>query len=158
MKAFRFSLQAILTLREEREQEAQRHYARMLRAVQAVNAELAAVDRQLTALAAEQQARLGTGLMANELERLGNYRVVLEERLGILQRDLARAQQASDLAKDALIKATQSRQALENYRQKLHRAYDYTLAREEQKLLDDLAGRASTLAGAWQQAPETLVP
>ncbi len=158
MKAFRFSLQAILTLREEREQEAQRHYARMLRAVEAVQAELATVGQHLAALAAEQQARLRTGLPANELERLGNYRVVLEERRVRLQQDLARAQQAADLAQGALVKATQARQALEKYRAKLHRAYDYTLARDEQKLLDDLAGRTSTLTGTWRQVPETTAP
>jgi flagellar FliJ protein len=156
MKAFRFSLQAILTLREEREREAQRHYARMLRAVEAVQSDLAGVQQHLTTLAAEQQARLRTGLPANELERLGHYRVVLEERRIRLQQELVRAQQAADLAQASLIKATQAREALENYRQKLHRAYDYTLARDEQKLLDDLAGRTSTFASAWRQAPETF--
>ena len=38
------------------------------------------------------------------------------------------------------------------------RAATRALARDEQKLLDDLAGRTSTLAGAWRQAPETSVP
>lgn len=158
MKAFRFSLHAILTLREEKEQEAQRHYAKTLRVVEAVQAELDAVGRQLLALVAEQQARLKTGLPANELERLGNYRLVLQERRARLQADLARAQQAAELARLALVKATQGRQALENYRDKLHRAYDLTLARDEQKLLDDLAGRTSTLAGTWRQTPDTLAP
>lgn len=158
MKAFRFSLHAILTLREEREQEAQRHYAKMLRAVEAVNAELATVGQHLADLATEQQARLRTGLPANELERIGNYRVLLEDCQKRLQQDLARAQQAAEQARVALVKATQARKALENYREKLHRVYDQTLARNEQKLLDDLAGRTSTLAGAWRQAPETAVP
>jgi flagellar FliJ protein len=158
MKAFRFSLQAILTLREEREQEAQRHYARRLRAAEAVDAELATVGRHLTALATEQQARLQTGLAASELERLGQYRSVLEERRVRLQQDLARARQAAELARGALVQATQARQALDNYRQKLHRLYDQTLARDEQKLLDELAGRRAALAGAWRSAPETLAP
>jgi len=158
MKAFRFSLHAILTLREEREQEAQRLYAQKLRAVEAVEAELAAVGQRLIALAAEQHARLQAGLPANELERLGRYCVVLEERLIRLRLDRARAQQTAEAARAALVKATQDRQALEKYREKLHRAYDYTQARNEQKLLDDLASRTSTLTGTWRQVPETLAP
>ena len=158
MKAFRFSLHAILTLREEKEQEAQRHYAKTLRVVEAVQAELDAVCRHLLELAAEQQARLQTGLPANELERLGNYRLLLQERRARLQADLARAQQAAEVARLALLKATQDRQALENYRDKLHRAYNLTLARDEQKLLDDLAGRPGALTGAWRQTPETIAP
>ena len=158
MKAFRFSLQAILTLREEREQEAQRLYARLLRAVEAVNAELAAVGRLFMSLATEQQARLRTGLPADELERFGQYRVVLHERQVRLQAELARAQQAAEAARGALVKATQDRQALEQYRQKLRRIFEYGLARDEQKLLDDLAGRTAARAAAWRQASETLAP
>lgn len=158
MKAFRFSLQAILTLREEKEQEAQRQYALKLRAVEALEAELAAVGQRLAALAAEQATRLQTGLPASELEGLGRYCVVLEERLTQLRLELARAQHVAEQARLALVKATQDRQALEKYRQKLHRAYDYTQACNEQKLLDDLAGRSPTLTGTWRQAPETSPP
>jgi len=157
MKAFRFSLQAILTLREEREQEAQRHYARQLRAVEAVLAQLATLSRQLLALGAERQTRLQSALPADELARFDHYRARLEERRVRLVQDLALAQRAADQAQAAVLKATQDRQALEKHRQKLHRAYDYALARDEQKLLDDLAGRTSTLAGAWRQAPEPSV-
>lgn len=158
MKAFRFSLQAILTLREEKEQEAQRLYAKALRVVEAVQAELDAVNRRLLELDSEQQARLQTGLPASELERFGNYRVVLIERRTRLQNDLARAQQAAEQARQALVKATQARQALENYREKLHHAYNLVLSREEQKMLDDLASRPAALTGAWRQAPETIAP
>jgi flagellar FliJ protein len=158
MKAFRFSLQAILTLREEREQEAQRHYARKLRAAEVINTALEAVVQQLLLLGTEQNSRLQNGMPASDLERLGNYRILLDERRARLNQDLALARQAADQAQAALLKATQDRQALEDYRKKLHRTYDYALARDEQKLLDDLASRGPTLAGDWRRAPETSIP
>jgi flagellar export protein FliJ len=155
MKAFRFSLQSLLTLREEREQAAQQHYARMLRALAGVDAALATVEQHLAALAGEQHARLQVGLPANELERLGHYRLALEERQLRLQQERTHAQSAAELARTALLQATQARQALENYRQKLHRAYAYSVARAEQQRLDDLAGRPGSLASAWREAAES---
>ena len=158
MKAFRFPLHAILTLREEKEQEAQREYARKLRAVEAITAQISAVDQQLSALAQEHERRMRTGLAVADLERLGFYAELLHQRRTYLRQELARAQHAAEQARLALVKATQARQALENYRGKQRRVYDQSLAREEQKLLDDLAGRTGTLADAWRQTAEMIDP
>jgi len=158
MKAFRFSLQTILILREEAEHEAQRHYCRMLGEVEAVKTGLAGVKRQMAALAAAQQAKLAVALPACELQQLGNFRVVLEERRNQLQQNLVRAQSAAELARGKHLKSRQDRQAIENYRQKLRRAYDQKAARDEQKVVDDLAGRATTLTGAWREAPAIDIP
>lgn len=151
MKAFRFPLQAILTLRQQREQEAQRHYARKLQAVETAQRNLAATRRELQHLAEEHQLRLRQGAQSHDLRRLDLYRHVLNDRLTRLQQELATARKAAERAWLALVQATQNRQALDQYRHKLRRAYDYALARSEQRLLDDLAARAPTLAGAWRQ-------
>lgn len=156
MKSFRFPLEAILTLREEREQEAQRGYAARLRAVESVNRGIAATRDELTTLAGEHRARAERGAQAVDLRRSDRYRRVLDDRLRRLEKELAAARQAAERAWRTLLKATQDRQALEKYRQKLHRLHDYAVGREEQRLLDDLSGRGPTLAGAWRQPMEEL--
>lgn len=158
MKPFRFPLLAILTLREEREQERQRQYADRLRAVESVQRALAAVQTELAALAAEHATRLGQGAQAQDLRRLDQYRHVLDGRLSRLHQDLAAARRAADAAWQALLKATQDRQALEKYQERLRRAHAHAVTREEQRLLDDLAGRVPTLAAAWRQTAEELSP
>jgi flagellar export protein FliJ len=151
MRPFRFPLQALLTLRQQREQDAQRQYARRLLAVEVVQQNLAATRLEVQHLADEHQIRLRHGAQAHEFRRLDLYRHALNDRLTRLEQDLATARKAAERAWLALVQATQNRQALDQYRQKRRRAYDYALAREEQRLLDDLAARAPTLAGAWRQ-------
>lgn len=152
MKAFRFSLQAILTLREQREQEARCHYARKLQAVESAQRSLAVTGRELQHLAEEHQFRLRHGAQSQDLRRLDLYRHTLNDRLTRLQQELAAARKAAERAWLALVQATQDRQALDHYRQKLRRAYDYAVARDAQRLLDDFAARAPTLAGACRRS------
>jgi flagellar FliJ protein len=154
MKSFRFRLHAILTLREDREQAAQRLYADALRAVDAVQQRIQATQRQLDALAADRQTRLNHGVPADELGSLDRYRRVLDLRLNRLREEHAAARAAADRSWQSLLKARQDREALEKYRNRLERDHDAAAARLEQRLLDDLASRAPTLAAAWRQAPE----
>lgn len=141
MKSFRFPLEAVLTLREEREQTAQRNVARALAVVAAIQTSLGSLERELHGLGSELQRRLARGVPACELGQLGSYQVVLTERRTRLQQDLRVADEAVQQARAELVRATQDRQALENYRTRLRRAHDANQARAEQKLLDDLAGR-----------------
>ncbi len=143
MKAFRFSLHAILTLREEREQEAQRALAEALRVVATLRADLAAVAQLLSKLGSDLKARLEQGISAHEMGELGNYARLLSDRRLVLLHDLTIAEPAVQRAQAALLRATQERQALENHREKLHQAHRYAQARLEQKVLDELAGRAA---------------
>lgn len=147
MKAFRFPLQAILTLREEKEEEAQRLVANALHAVAQVEAGLARVSQELTRLGEDFRVRVGQGMPARELAELGGYRTVLTERQAQLQRDREAAEEKVREARAELVRRTQDRQVLDTYRDKLHRAWERDQARLEQKLLDDLAGRAPATGG-----------
>lgn len=149
MRAFRFPLQAILTLREEKEQAAQRAYAERLRAARAVEDRLEALGREQAQTSQQRQAALGRGTSALELEQMAHYGLWLQERREQLETELTRARNAVEEGWQQLLRATQEREAMERYRRKQKQAYDLHLARAEQKLLDDLAGRAK---------PETLTP
>ncbi len=153
MKPFRFPLDAVLTLREEVEQEAQRAVARALAAVRQVQADLVALTAEADRLAVELNSRLTQGLAAAELERFGNYRGLLAERRVRREQDLAMAEASVHESRQRLLKATQDRQALENYRTKLRARFDYRQSCEERKLLDDLAGRPSALGAGRRTNP-----
>lgn len=145
MKAFRFPLHAVLTLREEREQEAQRGLARALAELAVIREEVAAMGREVDALGADLTRRLQGQLAAEELERYGAFRGVLLERQRLREQDLTMAEATVREARARLLRATQDRQALEQYRDKLRRRFDYQQAGEERKMLDDLAGRQPAL-------------
>lgn len=148
MKAFHFSLQAVLTLRLEKEQEAQRAVAQAVHGVMVVKSGLAALGAALASLGEELRGRMDRGIPAHDLAQLGGYRVVLTERRQQLEGDLAKAEEKLRQTQVALLRANQDRQVLDHYRRKLLRLHDQREAREEQKLLDDLAGRAPVAAGA----------
>lgn len=158
MKPFRFPLESVLTLREEVEQEAQRGVARALEALRQVQADLVALAAEADRMAADLNSRLNHGMVAVELERYGNYRGLLAERRKRREQDLAMAQASVDEARQRLLKATQDRQALENYRSKLRTRFDYRQTCEERKLLDDLAGRPSALGFGRKTNPAESTP
>lgn len=158
MKSFRYPLQAVLTLREEKEEAAQRLVVLAQNAVVAAELALAALARQLDALGDELRTRLSAGLPAQTLAQFGDYRVALTERRTVLQREWTTAQERLAEARAGLIRATQDRQALEKHRERLHRAHAQQTARSEQNLLDDLAGRTSLSGSRWTLTPSAPAP
>lgn len=155
MKAFRFRLQSILTLREEEEEEAQRVYARGLRAVERLEEDIAAVHRDFLAAGTPSGSGPGGGVPAEELQRLARYRMVLQLRLEALALELQRARETAETARLALLAASQKRQALDKYRDRLRRTHDGQQARLERILLDDLSGRSPTLLTGWRQGTDS---
>ena len=153
MKAFRFRLQSVLSLREEKEQTAQREVARALHGVAVIETALAGVAKELAGLGNDLLGRLQAGMPARALAELGAYREVLSERRARLRRDLAQAQETVRQARVVLLQASQERQALDTYRDKRRRAHDLEAAREEQKTLDELAGRVSAFGGLRHATP-----
>ena len=142
MKGFRFSLQAILTLRQEAEQAAQRQYALRLTAVQAAEARLAALDQEVQGVWARREKALAQGVQAHEVEALGSYGAGLAEQRKTLVTEVQKARDAAHLAWQQLLRASQERETLDRYRKRRRLEFDQAQARAEQKMLDDLAGRA----------------
>ena len=151
MKAFRFRLEAVLTLREQVEQAAQRAYSRALQAAEAAILAKRAAESEIVQLDQLQASRLAERLPATELEHLRNYRGFLQERLALRHRELAEAQRRAEEARLVLVAARRQREALERLREHQRRVYDYEVARGEQKILDEMAHRSPTLAHAWQE-------
>lgn len=141
MKAFYFRLQAVLTLREQAEQAAQRKCARAGAIAEAAAARLAAAEAEIAAACNSRQARLATGVRGEELQQLRAYLLWLEERKTRLRRELDQARRRAEEARRELLVARQRREGLERLRTSQRRVYDYETARADQKVLDELASR-----------------
>jgi flagellar protein FliJ len=150
MKAFRFRLQAVLTLREQAEQVAQQRCARAYAAVESALTRVQSVEAEVDATEQAHRAQLAAGPRAGQLDQLQLYAGLLHERCRQLARELAEARRRADDAQRQLLLATQQREALERLRGRQRRAHDYQAARGEQQTLDELVGRGPALSEAWK--------
>jgi flagellar export protein FliJ len=150
MKAFRFRLQAVLTLREQAEQTAEQRCARAYAAVEAAAARVRSAEAEIDAAEQAHRAQLAAGPRAGQLEQLRLYAGFLHERRRQLARELAETRRRADEARRQLLLATQQREALERLRGRQQRAHDYQSARAEQQTLDELVGRGPSLSAAWK--------
>ncbi|SPE56896.1 putative Flagellar basal-body protein [Verrucomicrobia bacterium] len=143
MKAFRFRLHVVLTLREQAEQAAQQNFARVCMAVRSAAARLASAEAALQECLDLCRRQLAASARATLLEQSRAYLLVLYERRARLARELAESRQREAQARAQLVIATQKREVLERLRAKQQRTHQYEAARAEQKFLDELARRAA---------------
>ena len=156
MKAFRFRLESVLTLREQAEQAAQQNCARAYAAAEAAAAEVRSAERAIEAAEQAQRAQLAGGSRAGELEHLRAYTVLLQECKRELECALAKARRQAEAAWQQLLVATQQRESLERVRSRQHRAHAYETARAEQRTLDECVGRNPALKGTWRKGSTDL--
>lgn len=141
MKRFRFQLESILTLREQRERTAQRRFVEALRAYEAI--EVRRREHQDLVFAWETQTRelRLQGAPACDWRALGNYGVALDEQRQRLDAEADVARRALDAAWAQMTEAARDREGLERYRNRQRAAYERAAGVADQKFLDDLAGR-----------------
>ena len=141
MKTFRFPLQSLRVLREQKEQAAQKHYAEALRACEHAAARVKAAGDELSASWNALGQELAAGVTAMELLRTRAWCNALELRLKERTGLLEQARLAVDAVWQEMLNATRDREALDRYYQKNRRTHDRKVQSEEQKQLDELAVR-----------------
>jgi len=105
MKAFRFRLQAVLTLRDQAEQVAQQRCARAYAAVENATARVRSAEAEIDGAEHAHRAQLAAAPRAGQLEQLRAYAGLLHERRRQLARELAEARR--ELLSLRLVLATQ---------------------------------------------------
>jgi flagellar export protein FliJ len=148
MKAFRFSLQSIRLLREQKERNAQKRFAEALRACEEAALLLQATSDELAAGWTSLCSDLAAGVTATKLVRTRAWCNVLESRQKELSAALDRARRAMDDAWREMMRATRDREALDRYHDKCRRAYDLEAQRDAQKMLDELGIQRALSPGA----------
>ena len=139
MKPFRFALQPLRVLREQREQTAQQRYAEALRACEQAAASVRLASEGLNNAWTALQKDLGAGVTGMQLMRSRAWCNVLELRLKDRTRDLERARLSTDSLWHELMKATRDREVMDTFHDKRRHAYDQEVRRSEQNALDEMA-------------------
>jgi flagellar export protein FliJ len=141
MKTFRFPLQSLRVLREQKEHAAQKRFADALRLCEDAAAQVKAAGEELSACWGTLGRELSSGVAAIDLLRTRAWCNVLELRLKERASLLEKARHTVDTMWNEMMLATRDREALERYHSKKRRAYDRKARAEEQKALDELAVR-----------------
>jgi len=143
MKLFRFPLQSLRVLREQKERAAQKRYAEALRASEEAAARL---DRGARALALSWMAvceEAAGGATIAKLRQMRAWCGELERRCEQLTAAVKSAERAAHEAWREMVLATRNREALDRLRDKCRRAFDREVQRDEQKQLDEMGLRPS---------------
>ncbi|HTS18844.1 MAG TPA: flagellar FliJ family protein [Verrucomicrobiae bacterium] len=146
MRRFRFTLQALLIVLEQKEHAALTAYARSLDDQRKATEQWREAQR-----VCEEAFRLGreravTGAPAVHLAQLQEYCRSVKEFEQLRLEDVRRADRSVDGALARLLSARRSRESVDRVRRAQRQRYDHECHREEQKLLDDLAQHAGVAA------------
>ncbi|MBC8001044.1 MAG: flagellar export protein FliJ [Opitutaceae bacterium] len=149
MKSFRFSLQAVLTLRQRHERFALEAHAAALLARHQALARLEAAELELSAAWSDLRRRRDTGCSAAEMTQAGEFSQALSRCRDTATAALAVAERGVNSSLQNLLEVRRQREIVDACHDKQKLAHQRELARQESRLLDDLAGRRFTplLAG-----------
>jgi flagellar export protein FliJ len=143
MKPFKFSLQSLRTLREQKERAAQQHYTEALRACEEAAKNVKLAGNELAGCWTTLCDKLSQGVDSTELLRTRAWCNVLELRLREKTGLLEQARHNMDNVWSEMMRATRDREALDKFHDKRRAVYDREEQREEQKRLDELALRTT---------------
>jgi flagellar FliJ protein len=144
MKAFRFTLEAVRTLRQRQEQEALETYARALLARQQALDLLADMDHRIGRDYAQMRQLLAGRCTAAQAAQAQNFHSSLEKKRDDCVTALGQAERRVNAASQAMLAARQQREMVDVYREKQQAVHQRLELREEQKILDEFAIRRVT--------------
>jgi len=144
MKKFRFSLEAILLLREREEQRAVEKFMRASAAHRERLERLEDAERDFAKAAAELREKSARGIPGMELRQMQGHLGALEDLRKERARAAAESQAALGQARDELAAARRRKEVIDRFREKQRRKHAEAARLEELKFLDELAaGRAA---------------
>jgi len=144
MKAFRFTLEAVRTLRQRRENETLEQYAHALGARQQVLDLLESIDEKISQSRVAIRTLLSNGCGASEAAHAYAAHGALEKRRDECVTALGHAERRVNAASQAMMLARQQREIVDIYCEKQKTRHQKLELREEQKLLDEFASRRVT--------------
>jgi flagellar FliJ protein len=156
MKAFHFTLEAVRTLRQRQEQTCMEQYAQALLARQQAMDRLAVVQHELTTCHEALRVKLTAGCSASEIAQANDYHRALGRRRDECAAQLGAAERRVNAALQAMLAARQQREIVDKYFDKQKVRHQRDVARDEQKMLDDLAGRRGNSILTWNPTETPL--
>jgi flagellar export protein FliJ len=145
MKKFRFTLQALFTVYQQREQAALEAYANALTERREAARKVDEAERRCQEAWDFNRERMVAGFSAVQLWQAQQYCVLARKAQERLAEALRHTQRVVDRALETLLGARQSREAVEKYRARQHERYQRDYQRDEQKTIDDLAQQMNVM-------------
>jgi flagellar export protein FliJ len=150
MKAFRFTLEAVRTLRQRQEHQALEQYAQALVARQQALGLLEAIEERIGLDFARMRQLLAGGCDAGQAAQAHSYHRSLEKRREDGLAALGLAERRVNATCQAMLAARQRREMVDVYRDKQRAAHQRLEWREEQKIQDEFGLRRVTALNSVQ--------
>ena len=150
MKRFRFTLEALLRLRQRHEKQALQQYGEAVTAQREAACRLAEVEADCEANWAVFREHIAEAAPAAYVAQLQGYCHWLEECKRVSARALEQAERVCKQRWFKLLLARRAREVVDKLMVRQRERYDRELTREEQKQIDEMASQrvlASTLHG-----------
>jgi flagellar export protein FliJ len=139
MKRFRFSLEAVETVRARAAREALENYARQLRARIAAEAALAKSESELAEHLTNWRRAMTKSFSPGDMLQHEHARVMLEARRNERAKELREAAAAATQAYAAFQVARQKSDVVERFHDRQRHEFNLGLLKEEQHALDEIA-------------------
>jgi len=143
MKPFRFTLEAVSTIRKRAERETLEAYAQSLLLRGRALERRQAIQRGLEAAWTRTRQESAKGCSASTISQLQGYTRLLEEECARCQAALQQAVRAVNQSLQRMLAARQQREVVDTFRRHQRARYDLEFGRETQKFLDELTSRKS---------------
>jgi flagellar export protein FliJ len=150
MKAFRFTLEALSTVRRQEEQKAMDLYAQCLVTRRLAIEALEKAERELKSAAQDLRGQLAAGCCAGEAAQGHDYQRSLGQRRNDCAATVENAERRVSAALEAMLNARKQREIVDKFFDRQKASYLRDQARKEQKFMDDLAGRRRSSILAWK--------
>lgn len=141
MKPFRFSLQAVRTLRQRQEQVALEDFGRAVQARQAALDQQQLAERKFSNGLDQLAALQREGATIDHLNQVRNHCRSLEQQLAACRSALAEAQEVANRAWESLQDSRRELELVDKLYLRRRDEYERELRQEEQKQLDEMSGR-----------------
>ncbi len=152
MKRFKFPLESLRVLRNQKERAAQQRYAKTLAVCTKVEVQVQSAAAELETGWSSLASELNASVAAIRLVHLRTWCTVLEIRWHERKAALAEARRVADLAFQEMVAAMRDREGLDRFHDKARLAYDLEVQREEQKNFDEMAVQSNESRGLLQFA------
>ena len=156
MKTFHFTLEALGTLRRRQEQKAMEQYSQSLIVRSQTADRLEAVEHELSACRQEWREKLSSGCTAVEAAQAQVYHLSLVKRQEECAVALETAERRLNATLQSMTLARQQREMVDKCFEKQKIRHQRDQARDERKMIDDLAGRRGNSLLAWKPAETPL--
>jgi flagellar export protein FliJ len=152
MKPFKFPLESLRVLRQQKENIAQQLYANALTVCRRAETQLQAAVTELTEGWESFNRDMAQGVAAGKITGTRTWWMVLEIRRNECKAALDEAHRTASAAFQAMLAAVRDREALDRFYEKSRLAYNRESQREEQKNFDEMAVQSGGMNSRLQLA------